>query len=129
MPCWGLKIAAQDTQNCNNHHAVEQEGGQIVTGLEQDPDRSDRSDGDVHTTDEHPSGVGEHQGMEIQADGQADDDGDDADDTGDAQRGVAAIDQEAEDDGHDDEQDGDHGHGRMGAGLSGGHIPRRWCQR
>ena len=108
--------AADDAHDSQDHHAVQQEGAQVVTGLQQDPHGGDGSNADVQTDNDHPHGVVQIDGMPVQADDHADHDADDADDRGNAQRRVAAIDKEAEDDGHQDEHDGDDGGGGIGSG-------------
>ena len=109
-------MSADDTNHSQNHHAVQQEGAQVVTGLQQDPHGSDGGHADVQTHNDHPHGVAQVDGVPVQADDHADHDADDADDRGNAQRRVAAIDKEAEQNGHQDEHDGDDGGGSVGGG-------------
>ena len=111
---------ADDAHGGDDHHAVEQEGAEVVTGLEQDPHRSYRGDEDVHADDPHPRGVGQVDGVEVQADDQADDDTHHAHNGGHRQGRAPAVDGQAEDNGHQDEQNGNHGHG--GVGVVGGAV-------
>ena len=108
---------ADNGDDRDDHHAIEQEGAQVVTGLEQNPDREHRSNRDVNGNEEHPEGT-----AEVQADILAkDNDGDDAenaDDGGRADLRVLAVHEEAEDSGNDDEQDGGHCSGAVG-GIGG----------
>ena len=83
-------MCADDTHDSQNHHAVQQEGAQVVTGLQQDPHGSDGGHADVQTHNDHPHGVAQVDGVPVQADDHADHDADDADDRGNAQRRVAA---------------------------------------
>ena len=104
----------------NGQHGVQQEGGQVVTGLEQNPDGGDGSNGDVQANNPHPGGVGQVDGMPVHADGHAQADGDDTGDGGNAHGGIPAVNHEAEGNGDDDEKQGNHGHRSGGSG--GGQI-------
>ena len=109
-----IGVAADDTHHSQDHHAVQQEGAQVVTGLEQNPHRGDGGHADIQAHDDHPHGVAQIDGMPVQADDHADGDTDNTDNGGNAQRGVAAVYEEAEQDGHHDEHDGDDGGGSVG---------------
>ena len=114
---------ADDGDDSDDHHAIEQEGAQVVTRLEQDPDRQQRSDRDVDRDEEHPEGTAEVQADEL-AEHNDENDADDADDRGRTDLGVLAVHEEAEDSGDDDEEDGGHGRGAVGRIGGGGRIDR-----
>ena len=111
-------MSADDTHDSQNHHAVQQEGAQVVTGLQQDPHGGDGGHSDVQADDDHPHVVAQVDGVPVQTDDHADHDTDNTDNGGDAQRGIAAVYEEAEQDSHHDEQDGDEGGGGVGSGGS-----------
>ena len=48
---------ADNGDDRNDHHCIEQEGAQVVTRLEQNPDRKQRSNRDVHSNEEHPTAM------------------------------------------------------------------------
>ena len=99
---------ADDTYSSDDHHAVEQEGGQVVTRLEQDPNGSYGSNQNVNCDNHHPSGVGEVNGMEVKADNQAKNDADNACNGSNADGRALAVYKVTEDDSHYNEQNGDH---------------------
>ena len=105
-----------------SQHGVQQEGAQVVTGLQQNPHRGDGGNGDVHAADPHPGVLAQIDGVEVHADGDDGHNGDDAHNAGNAHGGVPAVHQEAEDNGDGDEQQRHHGH--PGVGLRGGKIHR-----
>ena len=109
-------VAADDAHHGQDHHGVQQEGAQVVAGLQQDPHGGDGCDGDIQANDDHPSVAAEIDGVPLEADVHAHGNADDADDGGNTQRRIPAIDKEAEDDGHQDEHDGDDGGGGVGGG-------------
>ena len=107
-------VAAQDAHNGQDDHTVQQEGAEVVTGLQQDPHGGNGSNADVQTNDDHPHGVAQVDGVPVQADVHAHGDTDHTDNGGDAQRSITTVYEEAEDDGHQDEHDGDDGGGSVG---------------
>ena len=109
-----IGMGAENADYGDNQHGIQQEGTQIVTRLEQDPDRGDRGDGDVNADEDHPGLGGEIQRMPIHADGHDEDDGRDAKDRRGYDGGVPVINEDAEHDGDDDEEQGNHGHGGIG---------------
>ncbi len=116
--------AADDGNDGDDHHAVEQEGAQVVTRLEQNPDRKQRSDRDIDGDEEHPEGAAGMQADNLSEE----DDGNNADDADDGRRtdlGILAVHEETEDGGNDDEQNRGHGRGTVGGVGGGGRINRR----
>ena len=112
------RMAADDADNGEDHHAVEQEGAQVVTGLEQDPNRRYGCDEDVNAADDHPGLVAEVDRMPVQADIHCNGDQNNADDGGNTERSVSSVNEETEEDCQNDEEDGDHrGAGVCGAGC------------
>ena len=109
--------AAEDADESQDHHAVQQEAGQIVTRLEEYPDREQGGQGDVHGDEDYPGGTRQVD-ADVQADEGDDDDADDADDGRGTDLGAPAVDEVAEDDGYDDEQQA---RGRRG-GVAGGVV-------
>ena len=109
-----------DAQGSDGQHGVQQEGGQIVTGLQQDPHGGNGRDGNVQTNDPHPGGVGQVDGMPVHTDDHAQADGSHTGNGGNAHGRVAAVNHKAEGDGDYDEQQGNHCHGSGGSGS--GHI-------
>ena len=92
-----------DTDESDDHHAVEQEGGQVVTRLEQHPDRKQRSHDYVHCDEEDPEGAAGVD-TEVQAGDGDEHDADDADDSGGADLAVLAVHEVTEDESDNDEQ-------------------------
>ena len=116
--CVDAGMAADDADNCEDHHAVEQEGAQVVTRLEQDPNRRYGCDEDVNAADDHPGLVAEVDRMPVQADIHCNGDQNNADDGGNTERSVSSVNEETEEDCQNDEEDGDHrGAGVCGAGC------------
>ena len=109
-----MAVAADDAHNSQDNHTIQQEGAEVVTGLQQDPHGGNGSNTDVQTHDDHPHGVAQVDGMPVQADVHASGDTDNTNDGGNTQVGVAAVYEEAEDDGHQNEHDGDDGGGSIG---------------
>ena len=103
-----------DAQGSDGQHGVQQEGGQIVTGLQQDPHGSHGSHSDVDTDDPHPGLAGQVDGVEVHADGDDGDDGQNADDGSGAHGDIPAVHGKAKDDSDDDEQQGNHSHTGIG---------------
>ena len=110
---------ADDTDESNDHHAVEQEGAQIVTRLEQDPDRQQRSNRDIDSNEDDPEGT-----AAVDTDVEADEnDGNDADDTDDRSRAdgnVLAVHEVTEDNGNDNEEERGRCGGCLGIDFTGG---------
>ncbi len=103
-----IRPRQNDCHHCKGQHCIQKEAGEVVTGLEQNPDRRNGSDGNVHAADPHPGVRRQINGVEVHTDG---DDGHDCHNARHAchsHRRVPAIDQEAEDDGDQDEQQGNH---------------------
>lgn len=69
------RIADHNRDGSQCQHGVQQEGTEVVTGLEQDPHGGDGSHQNVQPYDPHPRIGGEVKGMEIQADEDDDHDG------------------------------------------------------
>ena len=98
-----VSAGEENTDDSNDHHAVEQEGAEVVTRLEQHPDRKQRSKHDVNCDEEDPEGTAAVD-TEVQT---CDNDGNDADDTDDgsgAYLAVLAVDEVAEDKGDNDKE-------------------------
>ena len=108
------ETGADDAHSGDDHHGIQQEGAEVVTGLQQDPHGSHGSNQDVSADDPHPGGAGQVDGVPVQTDKQADYDADAAGDGGDGQRSALAVNKEAEQNSHHDEQQGDHSHGGVG---------------
>ena len=106
--CVDAGVAADDADECEDHHAVEQEGAQVVTGLQEDPYRSDGGDENVHAADDHPCLIAEVDGVPVQTENHAANDEGNADNGGNTERSVSSVNEEAEEDSDDDEEDGDH---------------------
>ena len=104
---------ADNGDDRNDHHGIEQEGAQVVTRLEQNPDRKQRSNRDVHSNEEHPEGTAEVQ-ADVLTEEDDRDNAENADDGGRADLGVLAIHKETEDCSNDDEEDGGHCRGAVG---------------
>ena len=102
-------VAHQNRDDCQRQHCVQQEGGQVVTGLQQNPHGSNGGHGDVNAHDPHPGLAGQINGMEIHADGDDGDNAQNADNGSGAHGNIAAVNGKAEDNGDDNEQQGDHG--------------------
>ena len=100
-----IRMGAYDAYDSDSQHRIEQEGRQVVTRLEQDPDRSDGGDGDVETDEPHPCGGGEIQRMPVHADRHAGYDRSDAQDGGGHHGGVTAIYSKSEYDSNKDEEE------------------------
>ena len=100
-----LCAGADDTDESDDHHTVEQEGGQVVTGLEKNPDGQQRSEGDVHSDEDDPEGT-THVEADVQTGEGDEDDTDDANDGGGADGSVLAVHEETEDDSDNDEEQG-----------------------
>ena len=111
--CVDAGMAADDADNCEDHHAVEQEGAQVVTRLEQDPYRSYGCDKNVDTADDHPCLIAEVDRMPVQADIHCNGDQNNADDGGNTERSISSVNEEAEENSQNDEEDGNH----RGAGV------------
>ena len=111
--CGDAGMAADDADNGEDHHTVEQEGAQVVTGLEQDPNRRYGCNEDVNAADDHPGLVAEVDGVPLEADNHGDSDKNNADDGGNTEGCVSSVNEEAEENCQDDEEDGDH----RGAGV------------
>ena len=101
-------MRADDTDDGNDDHEVKQEGAQIITGLQQDPYRSDRSDRDINTQKDHPGLVGQVDRMPVEAKDNNSDDTNDADDRGNADACMTAVNGKTEDDGQQDEEQRNH---------------------
>ena len=102
------RLRYDDSYYSDCQHSIEQEGGEVVAGLEKNPDRSYRGDGDVETDNPHPGGVRQVEGVPVHADGDDGNDGDNTEDGGAGHGSVAAIYAEAEDHGDGDEEQGYH---------------------
>ena len=113
--CVDAGMAADDADDGEDHHAVEQEGAQVVTRLQQDPDRRYGCHKDVNAADDHPGLVAEVDRMPVEADVHCNGDQGNADNGGNTERCVSSVDEEAEQDSQNDEEDGDH----RGAGVCG----------
>ncbi|MBQ2484649.1 MAG: hypothetical protein II519_04975, partial [Muribaculaceae bacterium] len=105
---------ADDGDNRNGNHEVEQERAQIIAGLQQNPNRCDRGNQDIDAEDVHPGIVGERDRMPVKADDNDQDDADTADYGSDADRNIFLVNQNAEDDRKHDEQDRDRRCGEVG---------------
>ena len=103
------RMSADDADDGDDEHCVEKERTEVVTRLEKDPDRSDRSDGDINADKDHPCIHGEIERMEIHADGHAQNDCPNAEDGRNDHRRVAAVYGKTENDSDEDEHDGNHG--------------------
>ncbi len=108
-------MGSDDAHQSHGQHGIEQERAQIVTGLQQNPYRRHRGDGDIDAYDDHPGIGGEIQWMEVHADGHDDYDGDDAQDGGYAHGHVPAVYGKSERNGNQDEQQRYHGDGGIGS--------------
>ena len=113
-----------DADDGQDDDAVEQEGIQIVTGLEQDPHGHHGGDEDVHQGDHHPGVLAHAHDGEVEAGSNA------AAQQGHAHHGVdqgvvvAAL-QQAEEHRQGDEQQGGRRHGTSGAGVLISHSHSR----
>ena len=108
------RVRTEDPDDRKRHHEIQQEGAQVVSGLEQDPDRNDGCSRDVHTDQHHPRAVIQVNRMPVQPDR---DDGCNRHDTGNRghqERCVSSVDHEAEHNGNDDEQNRNHRGRRVG---------------
>ena len=103
------RMSADDADDGDDEHRVEKERTEVVTRLEKDPDRGDRSDGDINADKDHPCIHGEIERMEIHADGHAQNDRPDAEDGRNDHRRVAAVYGKTENDSDEDKHDGNHG--------------------
>ena len=111
-------MSAYNADDGYDQHGIQQEGAQVVTGLQQDPDRGYGSNGNVDANDPHPGTGGEVERMEVHADGHAEHDGNDAQNGRSHHGSMTAVYGKTEYDSDQDEHDGDHGHGCVGsAGL------------
>ncbi len=91
-----------------NHHAVEQEGAEVVTRLKKNPYRKQRSYRDIDCNENNPESAVEVQ-TDIQADQNNRDDADNANDCSRADLRILAVHKETEDNCNQDEQHGGHG--------------------
>ena len=100
--------AADDAEDSQDHHRIEQIAGQVVTGLEQDPDRNKGGHRNVDADEDDPCGTA-HRKADVEA---QDDDQDDHSDAH-SRRGLGVhavtVGHQTEADRQDDEQDGNHG--------------------
>ena len=101
--CSTGESAADDADNSHDHHTVEQEGAQVVTGLEQHPDRQQRGQHNINGNEDNPCGAA-HVDADVQAGNDDGNNTDDAHDGGGADLHVLAVHEEAEDEGDNDEQ-------------------------
>ena len=112
-----IRMGSYDAYYRHDEHGVEQEGGEVVPGLQENPHGSDGGDGNVKADEPHPGVGGEIEGVEIHADGHAEHNGCYAKDGGSHHAGVAAVYRKAEYNGHGNEEEGHHGHGSLGGAL------------
>ena len=63
-----IGMSAYNADDGYDQHGIQQEGAQVVTGLQQDPDRGYGSNGDINTDNPHPGTGGEVERMEVHAD-------------------------------------------------------------
>ena len=94
-----------DTNQSECDAGIQQEGVQIVTRLQQNPDRGDRSNEDVNHQDANPNVFGQVQRIHV-ADSDCNNQHDNTDNGADAEAQAAAIYGEAEDNSQHDEQQG-----------------------
>jgi len=114
-----MHIGAEDADDGQDHHAVEQEGGQIVTRLQQHPDGQQGSCGDVNCYEDDPSGTA-HVDADLQAQPDNKYNADDTNNSCGTDLGVLPVHEEAEDKCNDDEQQGGHCGGGVGRHSAGG---------
>ena len=114
------RVAANDTDDREDHHRVQQERAEVVTRLEQDPNRRDGSDQNVDAADDHPGLVAQVDRMPLDAKPHHQGNGHNTDDRGHADRRISAVHEETEEDGQDDEQQRDDR--RRGVGRGSRHI-------
>ena len=111
------RMRADDADEREEHHGVQQEGAEVVTRLQQDPHRRDGSHEDVDAADDHPGLVAQVDRVPLDAEPHDQGDGNNADERGHAQRRVSAVHEETEEDRQDDEQQRDDRRGRVGSRL------------
>ena len=116
-------MAADDTDDREDHHRVQQERAEVVTRLEQDPNRRDGSDQNVDAADDHPGLVAQVDRMPLDAKPHHQGNGHNTDDRGHADRRISAVHEETEEDGQDDEQQRDDRRRGVGRGSSHIHDP------
>ena len=114
-------MAADDADNSQNDHAVQQERTEVITGLQQNPNGGNGGYGNIHAHDDDPDIIAEIDGMPVEANVHTDGNADNADNGGNTQRGVAAVDKETKEDCHQDEHNGDDGGGSIGRGCGNIH--------
>ena len=112
-----IRMGSYNPYDGHDEHGVEQEGGEVVPGLQENPYGSDGSDGNIKADEPHPGMGGKIEGMEIHADGHAEDNGTYAKDGGSHHAGVAAVYRKAKYNGYGNKEQGYHGHGRLGGTL------------
>ena len=66
-----IGMSAYNADDGYDQHGIQQEGAQVVTGLQQDPDRGHGSNGNVDANNPHPGTGGEVERMEVHSDGHA----------------------------------------------------------
>ena len=102
-----IHVGTEDAYDGKDHHAVKQEGRQVVTGLQQHPDRKQRSYRDIHCNEDDPEGT-----VEVQSDVQTEkNDSDNAQNTDDGSRAdgeILPINEETENESQHNEQQGSH---------------------
>ena len=77
------RVAANDADDREDHHRIQQERAEVVTRLEQDPHRRDGSDQNVDAADDHPGLVAQIDRMPLDAEPHDQSDADNADDRND----------------------------------------------
>ena len=110
-------MRADDADEREEHHGVQQEGAEVVTRLQQDPHRRDGSHEDVDAADDHPGLVAEVDRVPLDAEPHDHGDGNNADERGHTERRVSAVHEETEEDRQDDEQQRNDRRGRVGGRL------------
>ena len=110
------RMGHDHSHHSQRQHGVQQEGGQIIARLQQNPHGGDRSDHNVHAHDPHPGVGGQIERVEVHADGNDGHNGRHTDHRRHAHGRVAAINQDTEGHSNDDKEQRNHGN----AGLAGG---------
>ncbi len=102
--CCACKGTAKNSDDSNGHHTIEQEGAQVVTRLEQNPDWQQGCNRDVYCNEDNPEGTAEVESSKL-ADNNNRDDADNTSDGGRADRSILAVHKETEDCSNDDKED------------------------
>ena len=109
-----IGMRAHNAYKRNKKHCIQQERTQIVTGLQQNPYRRHRRDGNINTHDNHPCIGGQIQRMEIHTHCHNCNDGHNTQHRGNCHGRVSAVYAEAKYNGNQDKQQRYHGNACVG---------------